>query len=360
VYAALPPSIFGSVAKGIASSTLPERTRLVVEKPFGADATSARELYDEITDALSDEQLFIVDHFLAKASIENMSIVRHANPLIDNSLRAEHVSSIDIVMSETGGVDGRGSFYEGVGAVNDVVQNHLLQTLAMVTMPRPSAVSDGGAGDDVVQEPEQEARRQLLASVPEGDPSEVVLGQYRGYRDLDDVDDDSTVETFVSLRLAIETQQWRGVPITIRTGKHLAETRTEVIFTLHDSENDDPLGGSDGPPPAGRSDREPNRVRFTVKPDASVALDISVIDVDTHQPTPATVYACGPEDHGALGDYAVMFDNAFDGDRRHFAHIDGIVEAWRILAPLLDDRRRPTLVTYEPGLHIDEVGRPSA
>ena len=318
------PDIFAAVADGIAISALPAGTRLVVEKPFGDGAESARELHRRITDSIPDEQLFVVDHFLAKAAIENILTVRSVNPLVDNSLCAERVDAIDITMYETGGVDGRGSFYEGVGAIKDVVQNHLMEMLAMVTMEPPVDGSDGAFSD---------ARVALLRSVRPIPAGDVVLGQYRGYRELDDVADDSTVETYASIVLAIDNDRWRGVPITIRTGKRLGEERTDVVFHLTNTTR---AATSHG-----------NRIRFTVKPDASASFDIDVIDPTTHDTRPTTIYACGPDDHGPLGDYAVMFDNAMDGDPRHFAQIDGILAAWRIVEPILSAKHR--LYEYEPG-----------
>ena len=281
-------------------------------------------LYDEINDELPSTQLFIVDHFLAKASVENILTVRTVNPLIDNSLDAEHVDAIDIIMDESGGVDGRGSFYEGVGAIRDVVQNHLMQLLAMVTMEAPSDDTDEAFHD---------ARRTLLEVVEPIAPGDVVLGQYEGYRDLDDVADDSTVETFVSLVLAIDNDRWRGVPISIRTGKCLREDRTEAIFHLRNTTRHDTTTG--------------NRVRFTIKPQAAVSIDLAVMDPVTHEPRPTTVHACGPDDHGPLGDYAEMFDDAMNGNHRHFAEIDGIVAAWRALAPVFAEEHR--LHVYSPG-----------
>ena len=311
VYAALPPDLFADVAAGIEASDLPDSTRLVVEKPFGDGAESARRLWDRIIASMPAEQLFIVDHFLAKASVENIVTVRTVNPLLSNSLCARHVDAIDIVMHESGGVDGRGSFYEGVGAIADVAQNHLMEMLALVTMDAPADGSD---------EAYHAARIALLEAVCPVPARDVVLGQYEGYRDLDDVADDSNVETYASLVLEIDHDRWRGVPVTMRTGKQLHEDRTEAIFHLR---NDTPNATPHG-----------NRVRFTVKPAASVAFDLDVVDPDTHGSTPTTVYACGPDDHGDLGDYAVMFDNAMNGDTRHFAQIDGIVAAWRVLEPV--------------------------
>ncbi len=324
LYAALPPHLFGTVAARVATADLPDSTRLVVEKPFGDDADTARALYDEITTSISPERLFIVDHFLAKAAIENMLVVRAVNPLLANSLDADHVDAIDVIMHESGGVDGRGSFYEGVGAIKDVVQNHLLQMLAMVTMEPPSDDGD---------EAHHAERRALLAAIEPVRPGDVVLGQYAGYRDLDGVADDSDVETFASLAITIDNDRWRGVPISIRTGKRMHEDRTEVVFHLRNTSRHHTRNG--------------NRIRFSVKPAASVSFELDVIDPIVHEPRPTIVTACGPDDHGELGDYAVMFDNAMRNDTRHFAQIDGIVEAWRVLAPVLEQEH--PLHEYEPG-----------
>ena len=322
VYAALPPGIFGGVARGIESSSFPDTTRLVCEKPFGDDVESAQSLYDEITDALAPDRLFIVDHFLAKSAIENMLIVRTSNPLIENSMCAQFVERIDIEMDETGDVDGRGSFYESVGAIDDVVQNHLLQMLAVLTMERPEDDSDAAY---------HAARSSLLATVVPFDPALAVLGQYAGYRDLDDVADDSIVETFTEVRTTIDTDRWRDVPVTIRTGKALGADSTVATITLR----------SPGP------DFVVNRIRFEVKPQASVSFDIGVLDPETHDATPTTIVACGPEDHGALGDYGVMLDNALAGETRHFARIEDVIASWRIVAPLHSEALE--VRTYEPG-----------
>lgn len=324
IYAALPPDLFGGVAAGIAASRFPDRTRLMVEKPFGNDMQSARQLWDDITEHIPEDQLFIVDHFLAKSAVENIAVVRHVNALFANSLDRDHVDALDIEMSETGSVDGRGSFYEGVGAIDDVVQSHMLQTLALALMRAP----DHESTDDYRRE-----RAGLLADIEPVDVSTVVLGQYDGYRDHDGVADDSTVETYASLRLSMSDDRWHGVPITLRTGKQLAQDSTSVTFHLAAPDN--------------ATASLPNRVRFEIKPSAAVTLDIAVLDPSTHEPTSVTVEACGSHDHGGLGDYATMFDNAMNGDQWHFAHIDGIVEAWRILAPLR--QAHLPLRSYQPG-----------
>lgn len=313
IYGALPPDLHVEVARQVAASDLPASTRLVTEKPFGTSVESARELWASITEQIDAERVFIVDHFLAKAAIENMSTVRLNNALIDNSMCAERVSAIDVVMSESGGVDGRGSFYESVGAIDDVLQNHLLQAVAYITMEAPADRSDAAMAA---------ARLEALRSIRPADPTQAVVGQYDGYREVDDVADDSEVETFVSLVLYSDAERWRDVPIRITTGKELRADLTEVSVRLRDTA---PADGSIG-----------NVIRFGVKPHASVSFDLAILDPDSHDAARTTVMACTTDEHGRLGDYAVMLDNALRGERRHFADIDAVIEAWRIVAPLKD------------------------
>lgn len=322
LYAALPPGLFGDVARGIAGSSLPDTTRLVCEKPFGEDAESAQALFDEITEALEPDRLFIVDHFLAKSAIENMLTVRTANPLIENNMCTQFVERIDIEMLETGDVEGRGSFYESVGAIDDVLQNHLLQLLALLTMEHP---------DDGSDEAYHAARSELLDSIVPFDPQACVLGQYSGYREHEGVADDSDVETFAEVRTTIDNDRWHDVPVTIRTGKALAADSTLATITLRSEAAGDAS----------------NRICFRIKPNPSVSFDISVLDTDSHEPKVSTIHACGPEDHDDLGDYAVMLDNALDGGTRHFARIDDVVAGWRIVAPL--HREQIELQTYQRG-----------
>ncbi|MFP5488927.1 MAG: hypothetical protein ACLGHQ_11550 [Acidimicrobiia bacterium] len=324
VYAALPPDLFGTLAARVASSDLPDTARLVIEKPLGHDEASARELWDDITSRIDPERVFVVDHFLAKTAIENLLTVRTCNAVIANNLRPGTVRRIDVVMHETGGVDGRGSFYESVGAVRDVVQNHVLQLLALATMDAPADGSD---------EAYLAARQDLLASIRPVDPARVVLGQYVGYRDLDDVDDDSDVETYASLEVAIDQDPWRGVPVHLVTGKQLHEQRTAVVFTVQS----DDAGG------AGAC----GRLAFDVSPSPCISIDLDVLDGDGHTTRTITLAGRPDDDHGGLGDSATMLRGALVGERRHFATIDGILAGWRVVDPIA--RARPEVRRYEPG-----------
>lgn len=321
VYAALPPDLFGTIAERVGGSRLPDTTRLVVEKPFGHDAASARKLWDEVTSRIAPERVFVVDHFLAKTAIENLLTARTCNAVIANNLRPGLVERIDVLMHETGGVDGRGSFYESVGAIRDVVQNHMLQLLALATMPRPTDESDPAYLD---------ARRRLLAAIDPVDPADVVLGQYAGYRDLDDVADDSEVETFAELRLSIDAEPWRGVPVRLTTGKQLHEQRTAVVFTIR---SDDARGVG--------------RLVFDVSPSPCISIELDVLEGDDHDLRTISLAGQPDEDHAGLGDYATMLRGALVGERRHFATIDDIVAGWRVVDPIA--AHRPAVQPYEPG-----------
>ena len=326
VYAALPPALLGDVAEQVAASSLPDTCRLVLEKPFGEDRASAVELHDRITEEIDPSRLFLVDHFLAKPAIRNLIDVRRS-PVLDLALRAEHLDSISIEFPEPGGLEGRGSFYEGVGGVvPDVVQNHLLQTVASALATPPSAPSSGGA--------ERAARVDLLRRIAPIDPERSVLGQYDGYRDLDDVDDDSSVPTLVSVELDVDHDRWRGVPIRLRTGKRVADGAFAVDWRL-------------------RGDGLARSVRAQIKPQASVQVDLEELDPDTHGTVVAT--ACTPvrSDHGALDAYATVLGDALSGDRHHMTSIDEVTEAWRIVEPLLG----PTsdLRTYAPGTSLHDI-----
>ncbi len=322
VYAALPPGLFATIAERIARSPLAGATRLVVEKPFGDDEESARELWHEVTGYIDPSRLFVVDHFLAKSAIENLLTVRTCNSVIANNLRPGLVERVDVLMAESGGVDGRGSFYESVGAVRDVVQNHLLQLVALATMQPPSEPSD---------EAYRASRRRLLDAIAPVDPAEVLLGQYDGYRDLDDVDDDSTVETFADLELRIGLEPWIDVPIRLVTGKCLDEQRTAVIITVRSP-----------------NARGPGRLVFDISPSPCISIELDVLDASGDHGLTPIVLAGRPDDrHDSLGDYATMLRSALDGERRHFATIDDILAGWRVVDPIRRDR--PPLQSYAPG-----------
>jgi glucose-6-phosphate 1-dehydrogenase len=222
-YLATPPSMFREVAEELAADGLvSEQSRLVVEKPFGTDLASARELNQRLTAIFPEERLFRIDHFLGKEPVQDIMYLRFANALFEPIWNREHVESIQITMAEDFGVEDRGPFYDPVGALRDVVQNHLLQVLALVAMEPPS-----GDEDAIPRR-----RADVFRATQAADPSRVVRGQYVGYRDIDGVRADSDTETFVALRFEIENWRWAGVPILVRAGKALARTATEIVVRL--------------------------------------------------------------------------------------------------------------------------------
>jgi len=321
VYAALPPALLGDVARTLAASSLSDTAHLVLEKPFGDDAASARALYDEITDAVDARYLFLVDHFLAKGTIHNLVSMRRT-PILDRSLRREAIESVAVDFPEARGLEGRGSFYESVGVIADVVQNHLLQTVA-------SALCEPVLDRD---DPEaiRASRLELLRSIAPIDPGETVLGQYDGYRDVDDVDPDSQVPTFVDTVLHADADRWKDVPIRLRTGKCLTPGPFEVTWRFEESV-----------PTVARE------ARARLQPDAAFEIDLAGLDPSTHGTVTTT--ACAPIDaeHGERDAYAVVLGDALAGSRRHMSSIDEIVACWKIVEPILGTPR--DLQTYRRG-----------
>ncbi|MFN8174689.1 MAG: glucose-6-phosphate dehydrogenase [Solirubrobacteraceae bacterium] len=329
-YLAIPPSLFGTVADGLASAgAAGPGARVVVEKPFGRDLASARELNRIIHRVFPEQAIFRIDHYLGKEAVQNLLYFRFANTFVEPIWSRAHVESIEITMAESFGVKGRGHFYEEAGAIRDVLQNHLIQTLAMLTMDPP-------VGHDA--ESQRDAKAALIRSLRPLRPDDVVRGQFRGYRDEDGVAPDSKVETYAAVRLAIDSWRWAGVPVLIRTGKELPLTATEVVVELRRP----PLDVFDDIRPS-----QANRFRFRLGPEVTIAIEARAKQPGggmSGEPVTLQVMHHSPEE---LPPYERLLGDAMKGDATLFARQDAVEAAWRVVDPILDDAS--PVYPYEPG-----------
>jgi len=323
LYLAIPPSLFEAVIAGLDRAGIAERGRVVLEKPFGRDLASARELNRCVLEAFEESSVFRIDHFLGKDQVLDVLVFRLANSLLEPAWNRHHIASVQITMAESLDVEGRGAFYDEVGTLRDVVQNHLLQVLTLVAMEPPVDSSADALRDEKVK---------VLRAIPALDPAQLVRGQYVGYRDEGGVAADSEVETYVALTTTIESWRWAGVPFSIRAGKALATTATEVVVEFERP----PLqffARCDAPPP------EPNRLRFQIKPGGEVGLQVQIKAPGGEMVSHPVELSYRYDDRveGTREEaYARLLDDALDGDQRLFARADGVEEAWRVVAPVLD------------------------
>jgi len=328
-YMAIPPSVFSVVTNSLASSGCSLHARLVVEKPFGRDLQSARELNNTLRRHYPESAIFRIDHFLGKEPVQNITYTRFANPLLEPIWNRDHVRSIQITMAEDFGVKERGGFYEEAGAIRDVVQNHLLQLLAVIAMDPP-----GGGIPDAYRD---EKARVLMAVRPL-DARRVVRGQYEGYRSAPGVNPDSTVETYAAIKLTIDNWRWAGVPIYIRSGKQMAVSATEVFIELRRPPRE--TFGEHVPLSSGH-------LRLRISPDVVIALGLRVkVPGDRMVGRDAELMVTSrPGD--LRPPYQRLLTDAMYGIQELFAREDGVEASWRIVEPILGDK--VPLRTYEPG-----------
>ena len=321
-YMAIPPSMFPTVAQSLASVGLNARGRIVVEKPFGRDLASAKELNATLHSVFPEERIFRIDHYLGKESVEDLLVFRFSNTLLEPVWNRNYVRSVQITMSETIGVEGRGSFYDGVGATRDVLQNHLLQVLALVAMEPPVGPESSYLQDE---------KCKVFAAMRPIDPAALERGQYVGYRDEPGVAKDSTVETYVCARLEIDSWRWAGVPWYVRCGKGLAADSTEVVVEFREPPSMlfDEAGG---PPP------QRNLVRFRLGQHDGVTFTLQAKSPGQHLDSQEVDVAV--DFAAALGErreaYERLRDDALAGLPRRFAREDIVEQTWRVVQPALD------------------------
>ncbi|MBS2939565.1 glucose-6-phosphate dehydrogenase [Nocardioides sp. J2M5] len=331
VYLSVPPTAMSGMVAMLGREGLAERARLVIEKPFGLDLESFEELDHDVHEVFDEEQVFRIDHFLGKEAVQNLLALRFANALFEPAWDRRSIASVQVDVPETLAMEGRGSFYESTGALRDMVSTHLFQILGAVALEDP-----GEWSADAVRR----ARAAVFQDVRPLDPSRVVLGQYDGYRDEDDVDEDSDVETFVALEAFVDNDRWRDVPFLLRTGKAMAETRRTVTLRF----------------------REPDSTVFGTVPAVDELVleltDEAQVHVDLLGKRPGPEMDLAPAtmrldlgeelpDDDPLEAYERLLLDVMEGDHTLFAHADETRRLWEICQPVLDERPAP--LPYEQG-----------
>ncbi|MGA7297891.1 MAG: glucose-6-phosphate dehydrogenase [Rhodanobacteraceae bacterium] len=327
-YLAIPPSMFPVVVKALKDTRCNRGARVIVEKPFGRDLLSARALNRVLHGAFREESIFRIDHYLGKEPVQNLIYFRFANSFLEPIWNRDHVASVQITMAESFGVSNRGHFYDEVGAVRDVVQNHMLQVLSLLTMDPPVDAGASALRDEKLR---------LFRTIRTLRPEHLVRGQFEGYKEVDGVARDSSVETFAALRLDIDSWRWAGVPFYIRAGKRLPVTCCEVRVELKE------------PPKAvfGKASGKPNYARFRLSPEVQIALGARFKKPGEGMAGEEVELIVHDDPGEDMPPYVRLLGDAIRGDNSLFTRDDSVEEAWRILDPVLGNAT--PIHPYEPG-----------